>query len=521
MNPEDMVMGLEQEFVPIGFYPDGKMVAEETLLHLAAVISGVGRHQFDNKVSGRIYRDLLQLFLEAATPECAGPDAPRQLALYMRVMDEILRERLRQGLEELTDSFYNQVKFHLLKGSTDWRGNWCGAHLNMRVMKGIDLYAVIQRLLPYLTTKIIWAGRGGIEPDRMVSQDSPRVNFVLSPRAFAIKNLISEVATAGRGFIATKNFSKTTSDDLEGFRRIEIISDDSIFSDYVRWVDGGVTALILRLIMRRGFPASFPGFPYQPGEREKEKILEAYHALSRDPTLSALIPLANARPKTALEIQRLYLELIEESAERLSLTPEDRKVLNAFAAILDALASDPLRLADRCDLWFQRKFFSKFLNRYNASWDNCHTISVTCGKKTASLSSEILTLSYKIIALDDDWAIWPKAIAAGAIKPLFSERQVGLAKEIPPFSRARVRDKIFILAEKYGLDVRMRPNSWSVMQYHDGTADYKKLIEMPDPTARGYEQIVAEAEKIIREIVNERAGGKSPAAPPSEPTDAP
>ena len=88
-----------------------------------------------------------------------------------------------------------------------------------------------------------------------------------------------------------------------------------------------------------------------PGDLSLEEPVAALQAISHDPSLTHLVRLRDGRRMTALEVQRDYLEQAQKFVEaaRATTTSRPHDVLRRWAEVLDDLAVDPMRCADRLD----------------------------------------------------------------------------------------------------------------------------------------------------------------------------
>lgn len=511
--PEDVIIGFEQEFA-ISFTPeDGTSLPELTyrtvLKQATECLIDHRVLDYENSMGGRIYIDhplrvsqeLRRGFyhhLEAATPECRGA---REAALYSRAADAEILGRFLRVCQNPKRFSLPQGSYHLLKASTDWRGNWWGLHRNFRIPQRIPNEFLLSYLGPFLVTKVVWAGQGGIAPrlygpknlDSWPNSDK-EIIFTLSPRALAIQGTISSETTVRRPLICTGRFSDYKSYDLPQWKRLQLIEGDPLLSDTITYVEAGMTSLVLRLLANNCFPRCFPRFEtYQYRE-----ILNDFHILACDPTLKTPIHFASAITLTALEVQRRYLELIWENADKLSLTAEDQDVLYRFEEILRLLGQDPTLLAGVSECWFKYLLFEKKLAQYNTSWDACHEVRIEHHGKQISLSEYLLMLHHQLTALDD-WGIWPQLVRSGRVETLFSDEEVAEARKHPPATRAAWRVEVLRQARRNRLLAPLG-HSWS----HIILMSFDPAAVNNDPTGRSNTQALRRAEELIKKILKER-----------------
>lgn len=481
MESKDVVTGLETEYALLA--SDLPKSDDEELRGLITAVIQGWPNSFDNPFGGRIYQD--QTLLEGDTPECAGDKAAWFLSLYMRVLDNTLLARL----YHITKNRKPARKYHLLKGCTDLNGNWYGCQLNVRIPATLELEFLTEGLLPYQITKIIWAGKGGIvTASGLILPDEPdEIRFVFSPRAVSIGEIFSSTATGktgARGFFCTKNLVEERSFDVEGWRRLEIIGNDSLQSDLVTYIDVGITLLIIRLLASSKFSAQLqhlPRLPRKPDEDEKKRIITELRQINQDPLLQAKLTLADGKGKTALEVQKKYLEILGSLADTNVLTAEETKILCWYRKILVSLEKRTEDLGRVCECWLTLTLAEEIMKRHGSVWDNVHAQSIKRKNgKSIPLSSYLLMLFHQTNALDDSWGIWPRYVREGRVEVMHNPEIIVFAETNPPPSRATARVGAFRLAKRFGVEARMDNDSWCEIIVN--LPDQKKTFQMRDPT---------------------------------------
>lgn len=127
---------------------------------------------------------------------------------------------------------------------------------------------------------------------------------------------------------------------------------------------------------------------------------------------------------TALDIQRAYLDAAKElEAEVDEATAE---ILQLWEDVLDALATNPLSLADRLD-WVAKYALMRSYVAQGLSWDD---------PKLAAID-----LQYSDVRPDK--GLYHKLVALGRMKTLFSPEEIAQAASEPPRdTRAYLRGKL-------------------------------------------------------------------------------
>jgi len=220
---------------------------------------------------------------------------------------------------------------------------------------------VRRQLLPFLVTRPAIAGCGSVAGDR---------RFRLAEKAPAVRRVSRLTILPGdRPIFDTGNLMKMICAPLNLqirpvfhlFRRrqrLQLGVADSNRAQVAEYLKVGTTALLLDLI---------EGGHLDDAPRLRRPVA-ALHAVADDPELAAPVELADGTRRTALEIQRFYLErarrhLHDAPAARV----EDRQVVRLWGEALDALeAGDLGALVGRLD-WVTKRFL---LERCGADADD-------------------------------------------------------------------------------------------------------------------------------------------------------
>lgn len=152
--------------------------------------------------------------------------------------------------------------------------------------------------------------------------------------------------------------------------------------------------------------------------------LAALRAISRDPAWKWEVKLAGRRTATALEIQRAYLDAVKTHVE--PATPEHTQLIAAWEEVLNDLAADPRRCADRLDWVAKHELIRGFQNAEGLADDDPWLRS--------------LDLEYH--RLDPADGLFFGLEQAGRIRRVVDDAQVTRAIYEPPTdTRARIRGR--------------------------------------------------------------------------------
>ena len=220
---------------------------------------------------------------ELCTPEVENP---WELVRYICAGDRILHR-----LAEETASVEGIPEVLLFKCHVDYGGGctW-GCHENFA--NKAPRTTLPNQLIPHLVTRIVFSGAGGLNPH------CPGVEFVLSPRACHLEGVTCINSTGSRGIYHFKDEPLSSC----GWSRLHLLCGESVMSHQAMLLKAGTTALVVAMAEGR----------LNPGETVRlESPLEAMHGFNADPRGRVAAALLNGGERTALAIQRHYLEFAE------------------------------------------------------------------------------------------------------------------------------------------------------------------------------------------------------------------
>ncbi|MFZ4516045.1 MAG: proteasome accessory factor PafA2 family protein [Acidimicrobiia bacterium] len=295
------IVGLENEY---GFAAYGSERGERVsrismlgelapeLLRTARIVSGawkarssIDRYHLPN--GGLIYCDTGN-HPEYATPECLDV---MQLIAADRAGDRLFASAiasLRKALPTMNLEF-EVTDLDLYKHNADFSGNTFGTHENYCASSALDPKRYAGALLPFLSTRPLIAGSGG-----MVRRRNTRgYGFVLSPRALYLTDTVSNRSTLDRPMF---NLRDEPLADRNRFRRIHLLCGDANRCDVSTLLKIGTTAIVLAMIED----------DFVPGNLSLVDPVKALHQVSNDPNKK--LAMADGTQRTALEIQYEYCE---------------------------------------------------------------------------------------------------------------------------------------------------------------------------------------------------------------------
>jgi proteasome accessory factor A len=443
------IFGLETEYGMISSSPDGRvsLSVESALGYLFEKV--VARQRGTNDFlcnGGRLYQDT-GCHPEYATPEC---DDPLELALFDKAGERIVEELRLTAEQKLRDNGIDCDIF-LFKNNTDSVGNTYGCHENYLVDRTINFHKLAELLIPFLVTRQIFTGAGKVLKTRAGN------HYYISQRSQHIYQEISGATTSSRGIINTRDEPHA---DEERYRRLHVIVGDSNMSEVSTYLKVGITALVLAMI--------------EDGACRKDLVLEdpvrAIKEISHDTSCTRTVRLRQGTERSAVELQREYLELAHTYYATLEPVPQVADLLARWERVLDQLAADPAACGREVDWVIKRELLQAYTTRKGIGFDD----------------QRISMLDLQYHDLRPDKGLYYRLEREGYVERLLGDDEIRRAMTVPPTdTRAYFR----------GTCLRKFPDqisgaSWSSILMDTGEAAVKRL-PMADP-ARGTRKLVGE-----------------------------
>ncbi len=398
---------------------------------------------------------------EYSTPECRSL---RELLTHDRAGEQIVWAAA-WAYRERTGR-----RVFIYKNNSDYHGMSYGCHENYLVRREIPFERLVAGLLPFLVTRVLFAGTGKVGVEAHTHPDE-RVPYQLSQRADFFDEVLSVDTLHRRPLINTRDEPHA---DPTRWRRLHVICGDANLSEYSTALKLGTTALALD-VLEGGYGAPI----------ELKDPVRAIRALSRETEGGWLVETREGKTIPAVDVQRAYLLAAQELAA--GRDPETDWLLREWQAALDDLESDPRRLRDRLDWAAKRALLEDFLEAEGQSWET------TDIELLQSLELEYHNIDPQVGLF---WALQDQ----GVIRRITKEKEVEHARQLPPRdTRAYLR----------GLCLRrfeVEAASWSRLTVHernrrveldlsacvDGSADFHELPA--DATLRDVVEWIARAE---------------------------
>jgi len=412
------VGGLETEFGLVCVRADGSraLEPEAAARELFRPVVAMGRS------SNVFLRNAARLYLdvgshpEYATAEC---DDWWELVAQDRAGERIFADLTTQANERLAADGQD-ARIHLLKNNVDSAGNAFGSHENYLVDRRGEFTRLPRFLLPFLVTRQIVTGAGGVAAP---ADDEDGAQFVFSRRSDHMWEAVSSATTRTRPIINTRD---EPHGDPTRFRRLHVIVGDSTMSEVSTYLRFATTDLVLRAIESgRTLP-----------ELALHDDISTIRAVARDLTGREPIALANGGTTSAVEVQQRWLDAtatLVEDGDR-----ADREVLETWQKAIDAVATgDRSWAATHLDWAIKERLFGQVTERR--------------GVGLGDSSIERLDLAYHDI--DPGQSVF-QALQRRELAPSqLSEQRIEAARETAPrTTRAHLRGQVVTAAQEHGVD---------------------------------------------------------------------
>lgn len=282
-----------------------------------------------------------RFYVDHAHPEISSPECrtPSQVVLYDRAADEIIRDAMQRANERLG----GRCELMVFKNNSDGKGNSYGCHENYLVDRATPFGRLASAITAHFVTRQVFCGAGkvGVECPR---DGEMRVPFQISQRADFFEEPIGLETTVRRPIVNTRDEPHC---DPGRYRRLHVIVGDANMSDMATFLKVGTTALVLSLIEDGLFPEEL--FIVDP--------VRQIRRVSHDCSMSAEIPCADGGARRAIEMQWMLLDAVKQwlgGVDDDTVGGESERIVEAWGAVLEGLARDPLSVADTVD-WIAKK----------------------------------------------------------------------------------------------------------------------------------------------------------------------
>lgn len=351
-NADTVLFGLETEFGYSVFHDQGERVDPElalesffqrcrqTLPHMCGLNSSVRLYLTNGSL---LYPDVGHP--ELATAESSSPTALLQsLRAGERIVTNIAREQAAQEGIQAVNLYRTNVDYSAI--GTTW-----GCHESYLSRRLPEEYCA--QVLPHLVTRIIFSGCGGFD------NRSRGADFALSPRAF---HLLVPTGGDRPGRRAIFSFRNEPLSDHR-YHRVHLVCGESNSSELSTYLKVGTTALVLAM--------ADAGVQLPISHTGRWNAVRTMWAVSRDPDCEQRFPWGPGQLRSAIDIQRLYLQLAENHCDEPYMPPWAGEVCARWRTVLRTLEEDPAALAGALDWPTKLALFKQYTRTHSElSWES-------------------------------------------------------------------------------------------------------------------------------------------------------
>ncbi len=345
-----LLFGVETEYAVAGLRPNGDAMGREEIVRslmdaarqrlVWAPDLHPGAGMFLQN-SSRLYVDC-GLHPELASAECANPwDAVRYVEAGHRILAD-----LASSVEADSAPGTELLCFRSNVDLSGTRATWACHENYLHRRPQSQLQA---QMIPHLITRVIYTGAGGFNPF------SQGLEFTLSPRMAHFECLVTENSTRDRGIWHTK------SEPLcEGYKRLHVLCGESQCSETATFLKIGATALVTAM----SDAGLKPGSAVQLADP-----LEALRIVTGDPACRKKLRMAGGEERTAIGIQRHYLEMAEAHAGDASMPTWTSDVCRRWRSVLDLLEEAPDSVSQILDWGIKWALYTNHAHNLGIRWD--------------------------------------------------------------------------------------------------------------------------------------------------------
>ena len=351
----------------------------------------------DSGMANVILTNGARLYVDHAHPEYSTPEVtnPRDIVLWDKAGELVMAEAARRAAR-----VPGTQPIQLYKNNTDGKGASYGSHENYLMDRRTPFIEIIRGLVPFFATRQVFAGAGRVG----IGTESRTQGFQLSQRADFFEVEVGLETTLKRPIINTRDEPHA---DADKYRRLHVIIGDANLAELSTYLKVGTTSLVLAMIEARAITDTIA----------LEEPVAELQAVSHDPSLTHQVRLRDGRRMTAVQVQRLYLEMADKFVQHRGEADEQTlDVLTRWAEVLDDLETDPMRLADRLDWPAKLRLLEGYRSRDGLGWGDSRL--------------QLVDLQYSDVRPDK--GLYHRLVARGSMQRMLTDDEVSAAVTRPP-----------------------------------------------------------------------------------------
>ncbi len=423
----------------------------------------------DSGMANVILTNGARLYVDHAHPEYSTPEVtnPRDVVLWDKAGEQVMAEAARRAAR-----IPGTQPIQLYKNNTDGKGASYGAHENYLMDRRTPFLDIIRGLIPFFVTRQVVAGSGRVG----IGTESRTQGFQLSQRADFFEVEVGLETTLKRPIINTRDEPHA---DADKYRRLHVIIGDANLAELSTYLKVGTTALVLDMIEARTLTRDL----------SLEEPVAELQAISHDPSLTHRVRLRDGRRMTALEVQQSYLEMAQRHVDRHGEDDgQSADVLRRWAEVLEDLAVDPMRCADRLDWPAKLRLLEGYRSRDGLAWGDSRL--------------HLVDLQYSDVRPEK--GLYHRLVSRGSMQRMLTDDEVTHAMVHPPSdTRAFFRGECL---RRYPAQVAAA--SWDSVVFDLGRENLVRIPTMePLRGTRDHVGALFESTSSAQELVDTITGG--------------
>jgi proteasome accessory factor A len=410
-----------------------------------------------------------RLYVDHAHPEYSTPEVtnPRDIVLWDKAGERVMAEAARRAAR-----IPGTQPIQLYKNNTDGKGASYGSHENYLMDRRTPFVDIIRGLIPFFVTRQVFAGSGRVG----IGTEGRTQGFQLSQRADFFEVEVGLETTLKRPIINTRDEPHA---NPEEYRRLHVIIGDANLAELSTYLKVGTTSLVLAMIEARALTRDLT----------IEEPVAALQAISHDPSLGHKVRLRTGQQMTAIEVQEAYLEQAQRFVDQRGEGDEQTAdVLRRWAEVLELLADDPMRLADRLDWPAKLRLLEGYRSRDGLAWGDSRL--------------KLVDLQYSDVRPEK--GLYHRLVARGSMQRLLTDDEVTRAMLAPPVdTRAFFRGECL---RRYPHQIAAA--SWDSVVFDLGRESLVRIPTMePLRGTRDHVGALFESTSTAQELVDTITGG--------------
>ena len=308
-----------------------------------------------------------RLYVDHAHPEYSGPEVttPRDALTWDRAGDLVMARAVELLAAAAAHGRGDPV--NLYKNNTDGKGSSYGTHENYLLARTTPFSDVVAGLTPFFVARQILCGAGRVG----LGQHGEMAGFQVSSRADFFEAEVGLETTFRRPIINTRDEPHATP---QRYRRLHVIIGDANLCEVAGLLKVGTTALVLSLIEEgpRVFGPAV-GVAGGLGDLRLAEPLRALREVSHDPSLTALVTLADGRRLTGVQLLWNYYERVQAflaARDGGEVDPDTAEVLIRWEDVLGRLEADVMSAREQLDWVAKLALVQGYRERDGLDWND-------------------------------------------------------------------------------------------------------------------------------------------------------